>query len=321
MRKSITREVTRTKKEHKIESKWSEGYLLGFCRRTSEAIAGTKDGVIRAGTLRRVGAHRRWDAEVLDAVRGVRWTRDPDAEEVHDKLLVRMLSEDEKKQLERPAPETGPKTVYRIRLTRDYFIEKGFTNGCLGCKAILEGSGARGHTEACRRRTEEIMRNTSEGQDRLKRRQDRENEHLSRLSEPHDPYSHIHKRAKTDTRDDSEAGRQVNIDTDGTKHSNESDNKCDSNRRRPERDVGFERLTRKPDCGADGTDHRKMKLPDGERPNADIEGDQEMETNMAERMYLDDLKWNLDHVEDMCEDEATNLKQTMADYAHHDENT
>ena len=30
------------------------------------------------------------------------------------------------------------------------------------------------------------------------------------------------------------------------------------------------------------------------------EGDQEMETNMA--------------VEDMCEDEATELKQTMADY-------
>ena len=64
-----------------------------------------------------------------------------------------------------------------------------------------------------------------------------------------------------------------------------------------------------------------MKLEDGERPNTDIEGDQEMETNMAERMHQDDFKWNLDYVEDMCEDEATNLKQTMADYAHHDENT
>ena len=118
-------------------------------------------------------------------------------------LFVR-LSKDEKKQLERLAPETGPKTVYRMRLKRGDFIEKGFTDGCLGCKAILEGSGARGHTEVCRTRMEAIMRNTSEGQDRLKRQQDRENEHLSRLLEPHDPYSHIHKRAKTDTRDDSE---------------------------------------------------------------------------------------------------------------------
>ena len=39
-----------------------------------------------------------------------------------------------------------------------------------------------------------------------------------------------------------------------------------------------------------------------------------METNMAERTYQDDLKWNLDHVENMCEDEAAELKQTMADY-------
>ena len=58
-------------KEHKIESKWSEGYFLGLYWWTFEAIVGTKDGVIRAGTLRRVGAHRRWDAEGLDAVRGV----------------------------------------------------------------------------------------------------------------------------------------------------------------------------------------------------------------------------------------------------------
>ena len=34
----------------------------GLHRRTSEAIVGTKDGVYRAGTIRSVGAHRRWDA-------------------------------------------------------------------------------------------------------------------------------------------------------------------------------------------------------------------------------------------------------------------
>ena len=83
---------------------------------------------------------------------------------MHDKLLVRMLSEDEAKQLERPAPETGLKTVYRMFLKGDDFIEKGFTDGCLRCTATLEGSGALGHTEACHTRMEEIMRNTSEGQ-------------------------------------------------------------------------------------------------------------------------------------------------------------
>ena len=85
--------------------------------------------------------------------------------------------------------------------------------------------------------------------------------------------------------------------------------------------MGLERLNRNPGCDADGADSKRLKLPDGERPNTDFEGDQEMETNMAERMYQDDFKWNLDYVEDMCEDEAPGLKQTMADYACYDENT
>ena len=65
----------------------------------------------------------------------------------------------------------------------------------------------------------------------------------------------------------------------------------------------------------------KMKVPDRERPNPDFEGDQEMETNVAERIYQDDFEWNLDYVEDMCEDEAAELKQTLADHAYYDENT
>ena len=141
--------------------------------------------------------------------------------------------------------------------------------------------------------------------------------------EPHDPHKPIHNREKTDTRDDSEAGRLVITETDGTKHSNEGDNKCDTKRRRPEGDVGLERLNRNPDCDceADGADSKRMKLPDRERPNPDFEGNQEMETNVAERMYQDDFEWNLDYVEDMCEDEAAELKQTLADHAYYDENT
>ena len=106
------------------------------------------------------------------------------------------------------------------------------------------------------------------------------------MLEPHDPHKPIHKRVKTDMRDDSEAGRLVITETDGTKHSNEGDNKCDTKKRRQEGDVWLERLNRPPDCEADGADSKKMKLPDGERPNTDFEGDQEVETNVAERMYM-----------------------------------
>merc|ERR1712240_171121 len=166
-------------KENKLDAKWDEGYFLGFNWRTSEAIVGTKDGVVKASTIRRVGAHRRWDAEGLDAVRGVPWQWDPDSDVETQKLLVRHLTEEEKAALAIPTPAEGPRNVYRMRLKRDDFIEKGFTDGCPGCKAILSGGPVRGHTERCRKRMEELMQQTTAGQERIKRQADKETEYLS----------------------------------------------------------------------------------------------------------------------------------------------
>ena len=278
-------------KEHKIESKWNEGYFLGFYWRTSEAIVGTHDGAIRAGTIRRVGGHRRWDAEGLEAVRGVPWKWDPDADEVPDKLLVRMLSDEEKKSLERPVPESGPKNIYRVRLKRDDFIEKGFTGGCPGCQAILEGRPARGHTEACRKRMEELMKNTPDGQDRLKRQRDRWNEQLDRLLEAQNPETQANKKLKIDSDISSEGGPEEQV--------------------KSKRDVDDE---------DEGTAKRPRHLG-GDEPNTDSQGDQQMETNLIERLFQDDFKWNLNNVEDMCEKDDQELKQKMADYSYFDENT
>ena len=101
---------------------------MGFYWKTSEAIIGTAEGVKKAGTIRRVGAHRRWDADGLDKVRGVPWQWDPEVDEVPDKLVVRML-EDEKQQLAGQGADSDQKTVYRMRLKRDDFLSRGFTEG------------------------------------------------------------------------------------------------------------------------------------------------------------------------------------------------
>ena len=57
---------------------WGEGHYLGTSRRTGEAIIGTQAAVIGAGTIRWMGAHRRWDRESLQAVVGLPWQRKPD---------------------------------------------------------------------------------------------------------------------------------------------------------------------------------------------------------------------------------------------------
>ena len=173
------RKSTKGPKENKLDSKWDEGFFMGFNWRTGEAIVGTKDGATKASTIRRVGAHRRWDAEGLDAVRGVPWQWDPESDEETHKLLVRHLTDEEKAALSIPTPVEGPRNVYRMRLKRDDFIEKGFTDGCPGCKAILSGGPVRGHTEQCRKRMEGLMQQTTEGQERIKRQVDKENEYIT----------------------------------------------------------------------------------------------------------------------------------------------
>ena len=182
--------------ENKLEAKWCEGYFLGFNWRTSEALVGTKEGVKRAGTIRRVGGHRRWDAEGLDAVRGVPWKWNPDADDEVEKLLVRHLTEEEKNNLAEPAHNQGTKKVYRLRLTRDDFIDKGFTEGCAGCKAILSGGAVRGHTEACRKRMEDIMMNNAAGKERMKRQADRESEFMAKWLEKSEEEEQQQKKAK-----------------------------------------------------------------------------------------------------------------------------
>ena len=73
-----------------------------------------------------------------------------------------------------PVPAPGKDSVPRIaKLKPQDFERHGFTAGCLGCKQIqLRSPNRKNHTKACRRRTEDELGKTSEGQDRLERAKD-----------------------------------------------------------------------------------------------------------------------------------------------------
>ena len=112
--------------------------------------------------------------------------------------MVRMLSEEEKQQLAGQGADAEQKTVYRMRLKRDDFISRGFTEGCAGCRSILSGGPVRNHSEACRKRMEGLMKETGDGQARLKRQVDRENEYISRIMEKEDAEEQAKKKARPD---------------------------------------------------------------------------------------------------------------------------
>ena len=64
----------------------------------------------------------------------------------------------------------------------------------------------RNHTEACRKRLEGLMQETGEGQARLKRQVDKENEYFSRILEKHDAEEQAKKKARPDTEASAKGG-------------------------------------------------------------------------------------------------------------------
>ena len=287
-------------KDNKLDSKWGEGFFLGFYWKTSEALIGTHEGVKRAGTIRRVGAHRRWDADGLDQIRGVPWQWNPDADEVPDKLMVRMLSEEERQRLSGPEAEAVPKTIYRMRLKRDDFISRGFTEGCAGCRSILSGGPVRNHSEACRKRMEGEMKGTEEGQSRLKRQVDREHEYISRILEKEDGEESAKKKPKPDQAESSEGGTAEGV----------------------HQPMDVAPVPSVPGGGASSSRERPPDDSEPKRQKVDPEAETNpMETNIIERLCQDDMRWDLHTVEDMCEKEDPELQRKIADYSYFDENT
>ena len=87
----ITLVGLKSKGENKYESRWARGVWLGNLERSSEAIIGTPEGIVKARTVRRHAEYReRWNIEELTAVRGTPWEPVPGRgdNEVHPEVHI-----------------------------------------------------------------------------------------------------------------------------------------------------------------------------------------------------------------------------------------
>ena len=138
-------------------------------------MIGTVAGVVRASAIRRVGGHRRWDAEGLLSIRGTPWKTKPTPDD--EEVTVTMIPLPPDEQLKTKTLPQGEATTRRIMLRRADFFKHGFTDGCPACKMIVSGKvpergGNKLHTEACRSRMETLLQDTAEGKLRLQRYHD-----------------------------------------------------------------------------------------------------------------------------------------------------
>ena len=81
---------------------------------------------------------------------------------------------------EQPVQEPKPRS---LRLERGMFEGPGYTRGCPGCQTLEKDDGIRrgGHTQACRARIEESLRNSDDGRTRLERAETKKNEYLEKV--------------------------------------------------------------------------------------------------------------------------------------------
>ena len=139
-------------KIRQMEPNLFAGIWLGVCPRTDEALIGTKDGLVRANTVKRKPLETAFVADELLKVQitpaGMKQRAKHGAGDEDD-------GEQEVVKLVRAEEAPGVKGMKNMKVD---FDEIGLTDGCPGCNAIRAGKPSQNHTKACRRRVENHLR-------------------------------------------------------------------------------------------------------------------------------------------------------------------
>ena len=141
----------------KLSVMWEDGVFLGVKGRTGEYVIGDAKGVWKTRTIQRKPMEERWSAENAEKVKWVPWKVN-EADEKEDGEMLEVIRMDEWAS-EEPGREREFETApRRAKISKRDLEVHGYTVGCEGCKAVLGNKTARAHSEKCRKRVEELMK-------------------------------------------------------------------------------------------------------------------------------------------------------------------
>ena len=150
---------------HKSESEWSIGVFVGVESRSSEYLIVNKHGLYKCRTMRRLPRDKAFIEQSIDDVKhGL---------ETYIKKGAQTTLAVRQGELAAPGNDAGRVLApRRMRLNPDDFTAHGFTDGCRGCIWLQDQVGIRpGHSEACRKNMEEVIKEAAGGQERIDRAQ------------------------------------------------------------------------------------------------------------------------------------------------------
>jgi hypothetical protein len=168
-------------KMEKINPRWDLGIFVGVRNRSGEFMISTMDGIKKVRSIRRMALQDRWTADSVQWVRFVPWNRYkdddgadgdiPEGEEVAEPVRREQGGGGDRR-------AEGPEVTVRTRQPppRAFQIRKedaerhGYTRGCAGCSSWFRGLGRQPHTEACRERFQEALKDTARYQEAGRRK-------------------------------------------------------------------------------------------------------------------------------------------------------
>ena len=145
--------------------RYKTGIWLGINERNSEVYIGTKEGtVVGSRSIIRIPEADRWDKQLVEGIKGTPWNL-----HATDDLPTVVFAEDTARTeaAPLPIPKMDTPVPRRMQINRKDLDEYGYTDGCAGCQATRAGLPRRLHSEACRNRLMEALRETPEGQRRI----------------------------------------------------------------------------------------------------------------------------------------------------------
>ena len=144
---------------NKFDSEWADGIYLGVAGLSTEAVIGTKSGIVRTNEFR-LSPEGKWNSElVLSIPTSFQEYIEPGAKLPTPYIILPV------------PPAIGVPDVpavdiqaRRLRLQKRDFLAHGYTGGCAGCIHLQRDlPGSRNHSEACRKRIEDkIMSDEAE---------------------------------------------------------------------------------------------------------------------------------------------------------------
>ena len=155
-----------------VDPRYIYGVWVGIRARSGEALIGTPDRVWKSTSIRRLPREERWSAEAVREVKETPWT--------WESVRAAVTEGDRARDVMAPQVDIDGEETQRRRaqITKDVLDRFGYHEGpgrCAGCKAARRGLTSQTHSEECRRRIEEQMR---QGSDKDKAKLDKAQERL-----------------------------------------------------------------------------------------------------------------------------------------------